>query len=74
MRALWIGMGLWVRWVILGVMRGAGLMAVTSLILKCLYRNKRLAQKPLWVAFAYHLVLILFGAWIVYWIGCRMWA
>ena len=62
-------MGVWMRWVVLGLMRWAGLLATTALTLKLLYRNATLVQKPLWVAFAFHLVLFVLMVWLFWRIG-----
>ncbi len=60
MRALLIAMGLWVRWIILGLLFPLGVIHFTCCLIRLLYRvSPALARRPLWTAVVTHLVVVL---------------
>lgn len=55
-----IAMGLWVRWIILGLLHPIGMVHVTCGLARQLYRNNlTFASRPLWTVVILHLVILL---------------
>jgi hypothetical protein len=60
MRTTLVGMGLWMRWVILGVLHPIGMVHATCGLIRLLYRaSPALARRPIWTAVITHLLVFL---------------
>ena len=88
MKTRLIAMGLWVRWIILGLLHPIGMVHITCGLARQLYRANRLARnnrvharnnrdllfirKPLWTVVILHLVLLMALLWIAAILFCRV--
>jgi len=60
MRALLITMGLWVRWIILGLLFPLGMLHFTCGVIRLIYRaSPALGRRPLWTAVITHLAILI---------------
>ena len=59
MRLALIAMGLWERWIILGLLRPFGMVHLTCGLIRLLYRaGGPFVRRPIWTAVGTHLILL----------------
>jgi len=78
MKATLIVMGLWMRWIILGLLYPIGMVHFTCGLIRLLYRvSPALARRPIWTAVTTHLIVfmvLLIAAGAVVWrLGRALW-